>query len=65
METIVELLVNNGVAIACVAFFMWKDVRFMDTIQKTLTSLDESTKLIEEYFIKKDKERGEERDDIR
>lgn len=61
METIVDLLVNNGVAIAVVAFFMWKDIRFMDTIQKTLTSLDESTKLIEEYFIK---ERGE-RDDVR
>lgn len=51
METIVDLLVNNGVAIAVVAFFMWKDLRFMDTIQKTLTSLDESTKLIEKYFI--------------
>lgn len=51
METIIDLLVNNGVAIAVVAFFMWKDLRFMDTIQKTLTSLDESTKLIEKYFI--------------
>lgn len=51
MGTIIDLLVNNGVAIAVVAFFMWKDLRFMDTIQKTLTSLDESTKLIEKYFI--------------
>ena len=56
METIIDLLVNNGVAIAVVAFFMWKDIRFMDTIQKTLTSLDESTKLIEKYFIEEGKE---------
>lgn len=61
MENIIDLLVNNGVAIAVVAFFMWKDIRFMDTIQKTLTSLDESTKLIEKYFIE---ERGE-KDDVR
>lgn len=60
METIVDLLVNNGVAIAVVAFFMWKDIRFMDTIQKTLTSLDESTKLIEKYFI----EEGGKKDDV-
>ena len=60
METIVDLLVNNGVAIAVVAFFMWKDIRFMDTIQKTLTSLDESTKLIEQYFI----EEGGKKDDV-
>lgn len=56
METIIDLLVNNGVAIAVVAFFMWKDLRFMDTIQKTLTSLDESTKLIEKYFIQEGKD---------
>lgn len=61
MENIIQLLVNNGVSVAVVAFFMWKDIRFMDTIQKTLTSLDESTKLIEKYFIE---ERGE-NDDIR
>lgn len=61
MESIIDLLVNNGVAIAVVAFFMWKDIRFMDTIQKTLTSLDESTKLIEKYFI----EERDENDDIR
>ena len=60
METIVDLLVNNGVAIAVVAFFMWKDIRFTDTIQKTLTSLDESTKLIEKYFI----EEGGKKDDV-
>ncbi len=60
METIVDLLVNNGVAIAVVAFFMWKDIRFMDTIQQTLTSLDESTKLIEKYFI----EEGGKKDDV-
>lgn len=55
METIVDLIVNNGVAIAVVIFFMWKDLRFMDTIQKTLTSLDESTKLIEKYFLEEGK----------
>lgn len=61
MEDIIQLLVNNGVAVAVVIFFMWKDIRFMDTIQKTLTSLDESTKLIEKYFI----EERDENDDIR
>ena len=59
MENIIELLINNGVAVACVAFFMWKDTRFTDAIQQTLTSLNESTKLIEKYFIE---ERGKEND---
>lgn len=56
INDIIDLIVSNGIGVACIVYFMLRDYKFMDTMQKTLTSLDESTKLIEKYFIY---ERGE------
>lgn len=36
---IVTLLVNNGTAIAIIAFFCYKDLKFTQDLQKTLTVL--------------------------
>ena len=62
MTDIANILLNNGVAIAVIAFFMYKDIQFSKTLNKTLTSLQESVDLIKNYFIT-----GEEKktDDLR
>jgi len=53
MGDIVDLVVSNGIGVACIVYFMFRDYKFMSTLQKTLDSLNESTTLIEKYFIEK------------
>lgn len=59
MNDIIDLVVSNGIGVACIVYFMLRDYKFMDTMQKTLNSLNESVSLIEKYFIEdREKERG-------
>lgn len=51
MDNIINLLTNTTVSLAVIAYFMLRDWKFMDTMQKTLQSLNESVELIEKYFI--------------
>lgn len=61
MSDIIDLVVSNGIGVACIVYFMLRDYKFMDTMQKTLNSLNESVSLIEKYFIEdREKERGKE-----
>ena len=61
MDGIIDLVVSNGIGVACIIYFMLRDYKFMDTMQKTLNSLNESVSLIERYFIEdREKERGKE-----
>ena len=53
MESIIDLVVSNGIGVACIVYFMFRDWKFMCTMQKTLDSLNESVSLIERYFVKK------------
>ena len=39
MEDVVNLLVNNGVAVAVILYFMYRDYRFQESLQKTLQTL--------------------------
>lgn len=55
MSDIIDLVISNGIGVACIVYFMFRDYKFMDTMQKTLNSLNESVSLIEKYFIE-DKE---------
>ena len=59
MEDIIDLIVSNGVGVACIFYFMFRDFKFMQTMQQTLTTLEDTTNLIKDYFIKKE---GEEND---
>ncbi len=38
-EGIVTLLVNNGVALAVIAYFMWRDSKFLNNIMISLQKL--------------------------
>ena len=61
MNDIIDLVVSNGIGVACIVYFMLRDYKFMDTMQKTLNSLNESVSLIERYFIEdRERERGKE-----
>lgn len=39
METIANLILNDSIAIAVVAFFMYRDLKFMSQLQQTLQVL--------------------------
>lgn len=39
MEEFVNLFVNNGTAIAVIIYFMWRDSKFMDKLNNSLTAL--------------------------
>lgn len=53
MDTIIELIINNGIGVACIAYFMLRDWKFMGSMSQTLKALEDATNLITEYFIKK------------
>lgn len=65
MKDWIDLIVSNGIGVACICYFMFRDYRFMQTMQKTLDSLNESVSLIEKYFIEDVKIRGGHIDDLR
>lgn len=56
MENIIDLIVSNGIGVACIVYFMFRDYKFMGTLQQTLTTLEDTTNLIKDYFIKMHKE---------
>lgn len=39
METIVNLIVNNGVAVVVVGYFLYKDNKFNNKLVETLTEI--------------------------
>jgi hypothetical protein len=48
MEQIIDVIVNNGVAIAVVLYFIWKD----STLTKENTSILEQVKSLLEILVK-------------
>lgn len=55
LDEIVNLMVNNGTAIALLIYFIYKDNKFSENITKALTSIEESLKIIKDS-IDTDKE---------
>lgn len=55
MEDIINLVVSNGIGIACIVYFMFRDYKFMSTMQETLTALRESLDVIEKFLIEEKK----------
>lgn len=42
MEEMINLIVSNGMAIVIIAYMLFKDFRFNETITKTLGSINET-----------------------
>lgn len=49
MEELVNLLVNNGVAVAVVAYFLFRDWKFHDNLQATLQTLIDTVDALKYY----------------
>lgn len=61
MDEIVNLMINNGTAIALLIYFIYKDNKFTETITKALTSIEESLEIIKDS-VNKNKRNTEKRD---
>ena len=48
MEEIANLLLNTGVSIAVIAYFMYRDFKFMGTLQITLQTLVDTVNALKE-----------------
>lgn len=58
LEELINLVVSNGIGVACIVYFMIRDYKFMNTMQETLTTLKESLEVIEQFLIKEGMEFG-------
>lgn len=50
MQDYVNLFTNTGVAIAVIIFFMYRDVRFMTTLQETLKALVDTVDSLKDWM---------------
>lgn len=46
LDEMINLIVNNGTAIALLIYFIYKDNKFTENITKALTSIEESLEII-------------------
>ena len=54
MNEIISLIVNNGASVALLAYFIYKDNKFTNTITKALQSIQDSLTIIKnEMELKK------------
>lgn len=54
VKNIIDLIVNNGTAVALLIYFIYKDNKFTSQIEKALVSIDESLKILRATMEKKD-----------
>lgn len=46
-EDIVAMIINNGIGIACIVYFMFRDFKFMQKLTDLLSSLQTALDLLE------------------
>lgn len=56
IDSLTTLIVNNGVAVAVIAYFMFRDYKFMDELQRTLQSLVTTVDVLKSVVSKGDEE---------
>lgn len=54
VKQIIDLIVNNGTAVALLIYFIYKDNKFTSQIEKALVSIDESLKILRATMERKD-----------
>jgi hypothetical protein len=52
MDDVVNLLVNNGVAVAVILYFMYRDYKFQETLQRTLQTLVDTVEALHDMLYK-------------
>lgn len=53
MDDLVNLIVNNGIAVVVVAYFLIRDYRFNDNMIKTMTTIQNTLVALTEQIEKK------------
>lgn len=48
MEQLMNLILNDGIAIAVVSYFMFRDYKFMQQLQTVLVTLVDTVKVLED-----------------
>lgn len=61
MDEIINLIVDNGTAVALLIYFIYKDNKFTENITKALTSIEESLEIIKDS-VNKNKRNTEKKD---
>lgn len=51
IEQLVSLIVNNGTAVALLIYFIYKDNKFTDSINKSLNAINESLNVIKSILV--------------
>lgn len=46
-EDIVAMIINNGIGIACIVYFMFRDFKFMQKLTDLLSSLQTALDILE------------------
>lgn len=50
MQDVVNLLTNNGVAVAVILYFMYRDYKFQESLQTTLQTLVDTINTLEDLI---------------
>ena len=53
IEALVTLILNSSVSVAVIAFFMYRDFKFMSVLEKTLQSLVDSVDELKDIILNK------------
>ena len=54
IEQIISVVTNNGVSIGLLLYFVYRDNKFMNTLNTTLTTLRNTTESIKKMLEKRD-----------
>lgn len=54
MEQMVNIITNNGVAVAVILYFMYRDFKFQEGLQKTLQTLVDTVQALEDILQTKE-----------
>ena len=54
IEQVISVITNNGVSIGLLLYFVYRDNKFMNTLNTTLTTLRNTTESIKKMLEKRD-----------
>lgn len=54
MKEILDFMINNGVGVVCIAYFMFRDYHFMQKLSDTLSTLQTTLNLLNEEIHTKE-----------
>lgn len=52
MDDIINLIINNGIGVACIVYFMYRDYHFMQKLTDALSELNTTINTVRELSAK-------------